>query len=201
MSSVGPLVILASDSPRRLDILRTHGIDPEVLPSRVDEAALARSLPSGLSPTALAQTLALSKAREVYERIKKTAATARHALIIAADTLIYQEGTGALGKPADRSDAIRMLQLLCNTSHQVITGVALIDLTSGTETQLVDTSIVHFKEYSQSDIETFLEEEPPYDKAGSYAIQGSWSKHLRLIEGDLENVMGLPFYRIKHYVS
>jgi len=189
-------IILASGSPRRLEILRGHGIEPEIVVPAVNEQELAATLPPGLSPQELAEQLALHKALAVFEQIREDTSRPPGTLILAADTLVCKEGVGILGKPCDRADALRMLQALCNTAHEVVTGVAVIELATGSLRCFADTTTVHFGEYGQSEIEEYLTSEPPYDKAGSYAIQGTWGKQVTLIEGDLENVIGLPYYRL-----
>lgn len=242
-----PHIILASGSPRRLEILRAHGIEPEVLVSKFDEEAFLAQLPGETGAQELAQLLASHKAREVYERIfiqasegtseqpleqvplkdpsstantslipstdtsptstpgvipgADTSETSTPSLILGADTVVYKEGVGVLGKPANHAEATAMLVSLCNTSHEVITGVALINTATGAEQSFVDITKVHFGEYNLQEIEHYLKTEPPFDKAGSYAIQGYWGKHVNSIEGDLENVIGLPFYRLDFLVG
>ena len=190
-------IILASGSPRRLEILRAHGIEPEVIVSAVDEQRLVASLPPELAPAELVQLLALHKAQAVFEQLSSDSPHAAHdAIILAADTLVYSVEVGILGKPANRADAVRMLQALCNTTHEAITGMAVIELATGIQRSLAEVTTVHFGEYGLQDIEEYLATEPPYDKAGSYAIQGMWNRHVTAVEGDLENVIGLPFYRL-----
>jgi len=195
-------IILASASPRRLEILRAHGIEPVVIVPEVDEEELAASLWGGLEPQELAQQLAMEKARVVYELIRDDASglpgslVTQNTFILAADTIVCSKELGVLGKPTDHADAVRMLLALCNTAHEVITGVAAIELATGKRDSLADLTTVHFREYGLSEIEEYLVCEPPFDKAGSYAIQGMWSKQVGLVEGDLENVIGLPHYRL-----
>jgi septum formation protein len=206
-------IILASGSPRRLEILRRHGIEPLVVPSDVDE-----TLPSGYeneSVDEIVMYLAHIKARAVYEQL-----TAAHAgigatasefaeltlhadvpgrtLILGADTVVYKDFI--IGKPADAADAFRILSHLRNASHLVITGVALIDLATGGEVQFAETTTVFFKDYPDEEIRRFVREEPPFDKSGSYAIQSSWSKNVDHIEGEIENVIGLPWIRLSDYL-
>lgn len=192
MSKISRPVLLASASPRRLEILRAHGIEPEVLVAEVDEESIRAAMPSPLVPHELARELALAKAQAVHNKV-----SSEDALILAADTLVYKENVGVLGKPKDEDDAIGMLAALCDTSHEVITGVALIDVATGAEQSFTDITTVTFSAYDLDEIKRYLELEPPYDKAGSYAIQGYWGKHVASVDGDLENVIGLPFYRIE----
>ena len=194
-------IILASGSPRRLEILRAHGIEPQVIVPRIDEGKLEASLSPLLRPQELAQQLAMHKARAVLDGIQGKSSRPRDSLILAADTIVYRDEVGVLGKPADKTDAIRILRALCDTAHEVVTGVAAIDLATGNQSSLDDTTIVHFGEYGLPDIEEYLAAEPPFDKAGSYAIQGMWNKHVTLVEGNLENVIGLPYYRIEELLN
>lgn len=195
MSSLTTSLVLASGSPRRLEILRAHGIEPQVIVSEFDEDAFIAALPDATTPKELAEQLALRKAQEVYGRLDP-ADFVPHTTILGADTVVYKEDVGVLGKPEGRMEAIAMLESLRNTAHQAITGVALIDLTTGDTRSFTDTTTVHFGDYDLAEIEKYLDLEPPFDKAGSYAVQGYWKKHVTAIEGDLENVIGLPFYRL-----
>lgn len=195
MSSPETTIILASGSPRRLEILRAHGYEPQVVVSEFDEEAFIAALPAAVAPEDLARLLALKKAQEVYSRIN-TFEYEAPAYILGADTVVYKEGVGILGKPEGRTEAIAMLESLCNTSHQAITGVALINIATGEERSFADITTVHFGAYDRAEIETYLDAEPPFDKAGSYAIQGYWKKQVKAVDGDLENVIGLPFYRL-----
>ena len=102
-----------------------------------------------------------------------------------------------MGKPADAEDAFRMLDSIRGTSHYVVTGVALTDTSTGICTVLSDITEVHCKDYTDEDILHYISTEEPYDKAGSYAIQGYFGKYIDHIEGDYENVVGLPYYRIE----
>ena len=187
------MIILASSSPRRLAILRSHGIEPIVVFPEVDEALPEISTADELK-AALCE-LALTKAHDVLGRIRKgVLPDARPSHIIAADTVVYKERI--LGKPADTAEAIAMLEFLRNSAHQVFTGVAVIDLIAGTEQAFCDISTVVFGDYSRADIEDFIRNEQPFDKAGSYALQGEWVKHIVRVDGDRENVIGLPWYRV-----
>ena len=196
-------IILASASPRRLEILRSHGVEPVVIVPEVNEEELVASLSSGLEPQELVQLLALEKARVVYELICDDASdlpdslVTQDAIILAADTIVCSKKLGVLGKPADHADAVRMLLGLSNTAHEVITGVAAIELATGKRDSLADLTTVHFGEYGLLEIEEYLASEPPFDKAGSYAIQGMWGEQVSSVEGDLENVIGLPYYRLQ----
>jgi len=197
-------VILASGSPRRLAILRAHGIEPIVVEPAVDEGLPQDVREAG--PAALVTALALKKAQAVVERLQRGKLDglickkggrdlqATGLMILAADTVVYKGRI--LGKPRDKRDAIDMLLLLRGTSHKVYTGVAVIDVTAGTQTTFYDETTVFFKDYSLDSIHAYIEVEPPYDKAGSYGIQGIWQAQVARIEGDLENVIGLPWHKV-----
>lgn len=181
-------IILASGSPRRLEILNKHGIDPVVMPQDTDE-----SLPEGIGMTEAVEMLAERKAHACYDSVKDDPAYDGF-VIIGADTIVWKDEL--MGKPVDRDDARRMLDSIRNTHHYVVTGVCLIDISSGHETVLSDVTAVHCVNYSDEDIEDYISREEPYDKAGSYAIQGYFGRYIDRFEGDYENVVGLPFYRI-----
>ena len=187
------MIVLASSSPRRLEILRSHGVEPVVIYPEVDE-----TLPEVTSTTELEQALcalALAKARDVFGRIQQgDYPEINPSHIIAADTIVYKDRI--LGKPADTTEAIAMLEFLRNSAHQVFTGVALIEVVTGKEHTLCDVSTVVFGDYSRKVIDDFIRNEKPFDKAGSYALQGEWVKQVVRVEGDRENVIGLPWHRI-----
>ena len=186
-------IVLASGSPRRLAILRAHGIEPLVIVPHIDE-----TLPPVNSTTELEQEvcdLALVKARDVENRIlQEPHLCVEVSHIIAADTVVYKDRI--LGKPTDAAEAIAMLEFLRNSTHQVFTGVAFIHFGSGDAFTLCDISTVTFGDYSQSDIEEYVRSGEPLDKAGAYALQGKWGAHVIKVEGDRENVIGLPWHRI-----
>ena len=163
------------------------------MPSQADEA-----LPFGIGMTEAVEMLAKRKAKACYDSIKDDPAYAG-CLIIAADTIVWKDGI--LGKPVSREDAFRMLDAIRGTSHYVVTGVCLIDMRSGETKVLSDVTEVFCRDYSDEDINEYLSMEEPYDKAGSYAIQGYFGRHIDHIDGDYENVVGLPYYRIEPYIT
>lgn len=186
-------IILASKSPRRLDILRSHGYEPIVLPADADE-----TLPDGIDMESAVRILALKKARACYEKVSGKEEYAG-CIIIGADTIVYKDEI--MGKPENREDAFRMLDSIRNTFHYVSTGVAMIDVDTGEETVTNDVTKVYCKNYSDQDIEDYLDTDEPYDKAGAYAIQGLFGKHIDHFDGDYENVVGLPFYAIDKFLT
>lgn len=181
-------VILASKSPRRIEILHAHGIDAITMPTSTDE-----TLPDGIGMTEAVEMLAKRKACACYESVKGNNDYSGY-VIIGADTIVWKDEI--MGKPIDHDDAWRMLDKIRGTVHYVVTGVAIIDVDTGDVKVLSDITEVHCKNYSDEDIEEYLSMEEPYDKAGSYAIQGYFGKHIDHIDGDYENVVGLPYYRI-----
>lgn len=182
-------IILASASPRRLEILNKHGIEPVILPQDTDE-----SLPEGIGMTEAVETLSTAKARACYEAVKDDPQYAGY-VILGADTIVWKDEI--MGKPVDKADAWRMLDKIRGTYHYVVTGVCLIDVNSGAQTVMNDVTAVHCVNYSEDDIEDYISREEPYDKAGSYAIQGYFGRYIDHIDGDYENVVGLPFHIIE----
>lgn len=186
-------IILASASPRRREILEKHGIEPVVMPTDADEF-----LREGIGMTDAVRILAERKARACYTNIRhdKDLLNKYHDhVIIGSDTIVYKDEI--MGKPEDEADAFRMLDAIRGTSHYVVTGVCLIDVSSGDSAVISDTTTVWCKDYSDEDINDYISREEPYDKAGSYAIQGYFGRYIDHIDGDYENVVGLPYHRIK----
>ena len=174
---------LASASPRRLELLQLTGLEVRVTAADVDERRLRDE-----DPQAMTRRLALAKAKAV---------DSKGGLVLGADTVVV-DGTEVLGKPKDYDEAREMLEALRGRSHQVITSIALIDLDSGLE--LVDTckSNVPMRQYSDSELEQFLANGKPLDKAGAYAIQ---DKSFAPVDKDhmkdcFANVMGLPLCHV-----
>ncbi len=175
-------IILASQSPRRKQLLDWAEIKFEVVAADVDESFSADQ-PIYEVPVSIAKK-------------KATAVAAIHpdAIIIAADTVVVLEGE-IIGKPKDREDAIHILTKLAGREHQVITGVVLLNKEK--EIAFSDTTAVRFHPLSSGDIEFYVEKYQPYDKAGAYAIQ-EWIGVVGIhsIRGDFYNVMGLPVSRV-----
>ena len=208
MSATQPRLILASASPRRLDILRAHGHDPVVIKPDVNEQLDAQTALPDLP--ALLEELALSKARYVLgylfngelmdagqvaaDAAAITIATDQPLIIIAADTVVYTDQI--IGKPRDHAAAVQTLLELRNRTHTVLTAVAVIELPDAKEQSFTDQALVRFGDYNLETIENYISTEPPYDKAGSYAIQGIWSHQVTSIIGDRNTVIGLPYQRL-----
>ena len=156
-------VILASASPRRLEIMNKHGLEPVVMPTAADE-----TITGDPSMTEVVEDLSHRKALACYSSVKE-----------------------------DNSYAGYMLRSYRGTFHYVVTGITLIDVDSGDEEVLSDITRVWCKDYTDEDIENYISMAEPYDKAGAYAIQGYFGRYIDRIEGDYENVVGLPYYRIE----
>ncbi len=173
-------LILASASPRRAEILRDAGLSFAVVSSAVDETPYP-----GETPQILVQRLADAKADLVAAR------AVGMAIVIAADTVVALDGQ-LLGKPRSTDDARRMLEQLSARTHSVHTGVSLIRLPDAERLHFVETTLVTFSKLTADDISQYLGTEEPYDKAGSYAIQGRAGRYIPRIEGCYYNVVGLP---------
>lgn len=174
-------VILASQSPRRRDLLDLIGIAHEVRPTNVDEGYAA-----GEQPEAHAERLACAKA-------EAAAAGSRESLVIAADTIVVIDGK-VLGKPRDTEDATRMLRMLSGRRHVVMTAVAVTF--QGRTVSNIERVSVNFRELGEDEIARYIATGEPMDKAGAYGIQGYGATIVRRIEGDYFAVMGLSLVRL-----
>jgi septum formation protein len=170
------MLILASQSPRRAEILKQAGFDFVVRPAAVDETPLA-----GETPLACVERLARAKALAVEASADD--------IVLGADTVVVIDGR-ILGKPTDTADATRMLQLLSGRQHEVITGVCLRHQSSFACGSTV--TRVWFAALSAEEIAAYVASGEPMDKAGAYAIQGLASRYITRIEGSYANVVGLP---------
>lgn len=174
-------MILASKSPRRQELIRRITDDIEVIVSEVDEV-----LPPAITPEEAPVYLSIIKAKAV-------AAEHPDILVVGADTVVILDGQ-ILGKPRDREDAIGMLASLSGRVHTVVTGCTLI---LGDKTRSFGESTrVEFYPLTDREIEEYVATGDPFDKAGSYGIQGKGCLFVRGIEGDFFNVMGLPVGRL-----
>ena len=172
-------IVLASASPRRLELLHMLGFSElTVCPAQGEEKP-----PVDASPEEIVKALSLQKAAEVFSR------QGDDALVIAADTIVWLDGK-LLGKPHSEEEAFAMLRRLSGKSHEVYTGVSVIDA-EGTLCE-AETSTVHFRAISDEEIRRYIATGEPMDKAGAYGAQGKGALFVRMIEGDFFNVMGLP---------
>ncbi|WP_041722570.1 Maf family protein [Caldicellulosiruptor saccharolyticus] len=180
-------VVLASSSPRRIELLKQFGIKFDIVPSNVDEI-----IDPDLPPEKNAMNLAKKKAEEVFRRLGESA---KDSLIISADTIVFIEGT-ILGKPSNEEEAFYMLKKISAKRHTVFTGVCIID--DSCRQILVDfeKSYVYIKQMSDEEILRYIKTGEPFDKAGAYAIQGFGSLIVEKVEGCFYNVVGLPLYKL-----
>ena len=185
-------IVLASGSPRRIEIMRAHGIEPLVMPADIEE-----NIPKVHGMCETVMFLALKKAQDVAGSLSSLAdCTEEGSIIVAADTIVYKDGE-IMGKPADRADAFRMLDKLRNDFHYVVTGVALLSYGRQLTRVFAEVTKVYFEDYQDSELEAYLDTDEAYDKAGAYAIQGYFAKHIDHIEGSYDNVIGFPWDRIE----
>ena len=174
-------IILASASPRRKELLSQIGVTFEIIKAEKEE-----HITSSI-PTEVVKELSMQKAKEV-------AAKCDSSIIIGADTIVAMEGQ-ILGKPKDRADAMRMLRLLQGKKHQVITGVTVL-LGSTKTLSFAEVTDVSLYPMTDAQIERYIATGEPMDKAGAYGIQGRFAAYVRGIEGDYNNVVGLPIGRL-----
>lgn len=172
-----PQVILASGSPRRRQLLEEMGLQFTVAPTDADE-----TVPEGAAPEQAAEELARRKAMEASGRWPD-------ALVIAADTVVAVDGH-ILGKPADSSDAVRMLRMLQGRQHDVVTGICVA--WQGALHSAWECTLVRFDPVTDSEVEAYVATGDPMDKAGAYGIQGMAGVYIGGITGCYFNVMGLP---------
>lgn len=172
-------IILASESPRRAELLRQIGLSFEIKPSAVDEGKKPKE-----SLDAYVKRVALSKAELAARNVND-------ALIIAADTIVVINKK-KLGKPESPESAITMLKKLSGRCHTVITGVAVIDAVKNKRVTKAVSTKVWFKKLSDEEIKEYVKSNEPLDKAGGYGIQGKAAMFVKRIEGDYFNIVGLP---------
>jgi len=180
------MLVLASASPRRQELLRNVGISFVVQPADIDETPRA-----GEAPRDYAERLAGEKAMAVWRLRPQD-------VVLGADTIVVVDEM-ILGKPADAVDAARMLRLLSGRVHRVITGVCVVGAVASGQLPVAseehtasETTLVTMNELSDEEIRDYIATGEPMDKAGAYAIQGIASRWIPRIEGDYSNVVGLP---------
>ena len=177
-----PLLILASTSPRRQELLTLLGVSFDVL------APTCKEIPSStLSPSEQVKQFALDKARSGSNQHPKC-------LILGSDTVIEINGT-LLGKPENLQDAERMLHLLRGKTHQVHTSVALIQESINFCENFVETAHVWIKDFDEKELLVYLDTKESLGKAGAYSIQGEGSRMIEKIEGDYPTIVGLPLWK------
>jgi septum formation protein len=203
-------IILASASPRRIDLLTQAGIPFIVQPAGIDEE---KSMPEG-PPEHKAETLALLKALEVARMVGKglvfaqgsvnghastsnvPPAILKQAIVIGADTIVVLDSE-IFGKPLDKNEALYMLKRLNGRAHRVITGLAVIDTMTGHRIINCESSNVFFSKLSEREMEAYVKSGEPEGKAGAYAIQGKGALFVDKIDGCYTNVVGLPLSKLR----
>ncbi len=175
-------IILASGSPRRKELLEQIGVKFEIQKAEGEERI------TSVVPEEVVKELSMQKAEEVAWRCDGD-------LIIGADTVVAVKGQ-ILGKPKDKEDALRMLRLLQGTEHQVITGVTVLLKETGKMVSFAEVTKVHVYPMTEEQMERYIDTGEPMDKAGAYGIQGKFAAYVSGIEGDYNNVVGLPVGRL-----
>ena len=176
-------IVLASASPRRKQLMEAAGIRCLTVSADVNE-----SIPEGTPPRIACMYNALRKAQHVSRNYPDH-------LVIGADTIVWDGRV--LGKPENDEDAFRTLKELKNRTHSVYTGVCILSVSAGITRCLCEKTDVSFGDYSDHMIREYIATGEPADKAGSYAIQGAWGIHVNRVQGDRDNVIGLPVTRLK----
>jgi nucleoside triphosphate pyrophosphatase len=179
MSKMVQPLVLASQSPRRKELLEVLGLPFTVIAPGIDESPNA-----GESPETYVVRVAREKALDVASRVNGS-------VVLSADTVVTIDGE-ILGKPSGREDAIRMLTKLSGRQHRVFTAVCVIDQPSSSMREGREETTVSFKALSSDQIQAYIDREDVMDKAGAYAIQGFASVFIPRISGSYSNVMGLP---------
>lgn len=183
MITLNKNLILASQSPRRQELLKGLGFTFSVKSLQVDE-----SFPEDMKPELVARFLAEKKANAYRNELGKDE------LLITADTVVITQNK-ILNKPSNSLEAANMLRQLSGTKHQVITGVCIMDM--GKKFVFDDTTLVFLNQLEEQEISYYINQFQPYDKAGAYGIQ-EWLGHaaIQKIEGSFYNVMGLPVHKV-----
>ena len=187
-------IILASQSPRRKELMDLMGLNYEIIVSHADE-----TFEYGLTIEEQSKRLGYIKAKAVFDK------TQGNRIVIGSDTMVLKKNE-VLEKPKNKEDAIRMLNLLKNTDHRVITSLTVLIQDGDKYTEYVDYDIakVYFKDMSEKEILKWIDEGNPYDKAGGYAIQSKFGVFVDKIEGNYFTVVGLPIHKlydvIKNYI-
>ncbi len=172
-------IILASESPRRKEILEKTGLKFKVVKSNFKEY-----IDPKLTPHELVRKLSLEKAKAVFNNYKNS-------IIIAADTIVICENK-IFGKPKDKRDAREMLKFLSNKNHLIITGFTIMSSDLKKPITKSQVSKVYMRKISKAEIDYYIKTKEPFDKAGAYAIQGKAKKFIEKIDGDILNAIGLP---------
>lgn len=193
-------IVLASASPRRIEMFCRHGIKPFVAPAGVEE-----NLPFGAGARRAVMFLALKKGLYTESGLLEKDASffkklSGRPLIVSADTVVCLRDT-ILGKPETEEEAFRMLKALCGKTHQVATGVCFIFPGSGRKHVFCEVTQVRMKDYGDREILDYIATGEPMDKAGAYAIQGGWKDYVQDFSGDYDNIVGFPWKRAQQEIG
>lgn len=183
-------IILASGSPRRINMMKEKGYDPIIMPADVNE-----NIPLEMSMESSVMYLAAKKALWVENKLKESSQFPEDSLIIAADTVVYNDRI--IGKPESPDEAFETLSALQSDSHYVATGVCLLRPGMPERQTFCEVTEVFFTDIPETELKAYVETKEPYDKAGGYAIQGTFAKYIDHFEGDYDNVVGFPWSRIE----
>lgn len=183
-------IILASASPRRKELLSQIGLYPQIIPSAIEEKI------TDTAPEKVVMSLAMQKAEDVAQKVISQGRQ-EGAAVIGADTVVAINGT-ILGKPKDKNDAARMIKMIQGQTHQVYTGVSIFAWDNGMEKTASFFEETHVTVYpmDEREIDRYVSSGEPDDKAGAYGIQGLFAAHIKKIDGDYNNVVGLPTGRV-----
>jgi septum formation protein len=184
-------LILASQSPRRAELLENMGFDFETMSADADESPLPNEC-----PIQLVSRLAHLKAQTVAEQLQDEVRS--KSVILAADTLVVAKDT-VLSKPTDFQDFTRMMQSLSDSTHTVMTGICVMDIQSH-DSKVIE-SEVSFCKLARKDIENYWQTGEPQDKAGGYGIQGIGGQFVKSISGSYSSVVGLPMVETKQLLA
>jgi septum formation protein len=180
----GKKFILGSSSPRRAELLRKAGINFEVVvPKNINEEQVSAD------PVSHVLELSRKKAENVAKKV-------RDSIILGADTIVVLDGE-ILGKPKDSDEAFKMLKKLSGMEHKVYTGISLVDKDKGRVLSGYQLTKVKFNQLKDKEIKDYIDTGEPLDKAGAYGIQGMGNFLVEKIEGDLDNVIGLPLRKLE----
>jgi len=175
-------IILASKSPRRKELMNLLNLNYDIIVSDADE-----TLEDGLSMEEQSKRLAFIKAKAVFDK------TTGDRIVIGSDTLVYKDNK-KFGKPDNVETAVKMLNELKNSTHQVCTGIAVLVQKGDSYQEFLDSNVssIHIKDMTDNEIKEWIDTGKAFDKAGAYAIQEEFSKFIDRIDGNYSSVVGLP---------
>ena len=180
-------MILASNSPRRREILENFGFSLKIMSENVDETSDKENIKEKITEIA-------------EKKVKAVAVKNPEEYVVGADTVVVVDGK-ILGKPKNREEAFSMLKMLSGKSHEVITAYSFMNIHKGICTSDTETTKVYFKTLSDDEINWYIDTKEPMDKAGAYGIQGKGAVFVEKIEGDFFSVMGFPLGRFVRYLA